>query len=201
MVPRNARFQFLLPLVLLTATLGFSGQESASSYKATTQNQQASKSTQAEGSKNSVTLHSRHRIHFYLGPVTVGAGYSYFSGLDFLPLSYAYGYPFWGYYGYSPFWNPGFYGVPPYAFSLGAGYGKGQVKLQVEPKAAEVFIDDAYAGSVVSLKGSVWLSPGAYNMCFKASGHSDFCQRIYVLSGKKLQILAKLAPGDGRVKP
>lgn len=139
----------------------------------------------------------RHRVHFSLGPILVGGGYSYFSGPAFFPFAYPYGYPFWSYYGYAPFWDPGFYGVPPYAFNLGAENGKGEVKLGVTPKTADLFIDDAFAGSAAILKGSVWLSPGAYNMCLKSPGHSDFCQRVYVLSGKKLQIVAKLAPING----
>lgn len=64
-----------------------------------------------------------------------------------------------------------------------------------------MLIDNAYAGTVASLKGSMWLSPGVYNVCLKASGHSDFCQRIYVLSGKKLEIVARLAAGNVKVKP
>ncbi|MGH9403574.1 MAG: hypothetical protein ACRD2P_15895 [Terriglobia bacterium] len=194
MFPPKVRWYVLPPLVLLTAVLGFAGQKNGSTPKAALQDQQPSPSTQPESGVNSLTSHPHHRIRFYLGPVMAGAGYTYFSGLAFLPLSYSYGYPYLGYYGYAPFWGPDFYGYSPYAFNLGSGYDKGQVKLQVEPKTAEVLIDKAYAGTVASLKGSVWLSPGAYNVCFKASGHSDFCRRIYVLSGKKLEILSKLAP-------
>ena len=185
MFPPGVRWQILLPLFLLTAVLGLAGQKNGSPPKAALQNQQPSKSTQSESGGNSVTSHPHHLIRFHLGPVMAGAGYTYFSGLAFLPLPYAY--PFWGYYGYAPFGGPGFYGYPPYAFNFGSSYGKGQVKLEVQPKAAEVLIDNAYAGTVASLKGSMWLSPGAYSVCFKASGHSDFCRRIYVLSGKKLE--------------
>jgi hypothetical protein len=77
----------------------------------------------------------------------------------------------------------------------------GQVKFQVEPKTAEVLIDGAYAGTVASLKSSQWLDPDAYNLCIKAAGHTDYCRRIYVLSGKKLAVLAKLAPVPVEVNP
>lgn len=47
----------------------------------------------------------------------------------------------------------------------------------------------------------MWLAPGAYNFCVKAAGHSDYCRRIYVLSGKKLEILTRLAPANEEVNP
>lgn len=197
--PRIGHWQFLLAIVLLTATLGFAGQQSGSPQGATLQNQPAVKASQSEEASEPAVSSSHHRIHFHLGPVLVGAGYSYFSGPAFLPLAYPYGYPLWDYYGYSAFWPPFFDGYLPYAASLGAGYGKGEVKLRVTPKTADLFIDDAYAGSVARLKGSAWLDPGAYNMCLKASGHADFCRRIYVLSGKTIDIVAKL--GLEGVKP
>jgi len=77
----------------------------------------------------------------------------------------------------------------------------GQVKFQVEPKTAEVLIDGAYAGTVTSLKSSLWLEPGAYNLCIKSAGHADYCRRIYVLSGKNLAVLAKLPPARVEVNP
>jgi hypothetical protein len=186
----------LLPLVLVAAVPIFAGQESGSAQKAALQNEQP------ETNGASETSHPRHRVRIHLGPVIASAGYSYFSGSAFLPVYYAYGYPYWGYYGYAPlwgggFWNPAFYGYPPYAYGVGYGDGKGQVKLQVEPKTAEVLIDKAYAGTVAGLKGSMWLSPGVYNLCFKAPGRADFCRRVYVLSGKKLEILAKLVSQNG----
>lgn len=198
---RNLRLRLLLPLVLLATVLGFAGQENGLTYNPVLRDRQSSPSAAPEDGGNSAVSHPHHRIRFHLGPVIGSAGYTYFSGLAILPLAYPYGYPFWGYYGYAPFWNPGFYGCPPYAFSPGSRDGEGEVKLQAEPKRAEVLIDNAYAGTVASLKGSMWLSPGVYNVCLKASGHSDFCQRIYVLSGKKLEIVARLAAGNVKVKP
>lgn len=206
--------QFLLAIVLLTAALGFAGQQSGSPQSATLQNQpaaQASRSkaqseAQSEVATGTAASSSHHRIHFHLGPVLVDGGYSYFSGPAFLPLAYSYGYPLWGYYGYSPYWAfwPSVFdgfgdGYLPYTASLAAGYDKGEVKLRVTPKTADLFIDDAYAGSVARLKGSAWLSPGVYNICLKASGHADVCRRIYVLSGKTIDIVANL--GLGGVKP
>jgi hypothetical protein len=60
-----------------------------------------------------------------------------------------------------------------------------------------VLINNAYAGTVASLKGSVWLRPGVYDLCVRAPDRLDFRRRIYVLSGKKLEIMARLAPANG----
>lgn len=199
MFPRIRHWQLLPAIALLTGALGVAGQQSGSPPSQTLQNQPAAQASQSEAASVTSVSSSNHRIHFHLGPVLVGGGYSYFSGPAFLPLAYSYGYPLWGYYGYSPFWPPFFDGYLPYAASLGAGYDKGEVKLRVTPKTADLFIDDAFAGSVARLKGSAWLSPGAYNICFKASGHADFCRRIYVLSGKTIDIVANLRSGG--VKP
>jgi len=153
--------------------------------------------------ENAVISQPDHRVNVLSPRLTVGAGYSHYSGPAVLPL-YLYG---WGY-GYGGYWGPyalfGWYPpLPPDAYYWGVGpaYPRGEVKLQVEPKTAEVWIDEAYAGTVASLKGSLWLEPGAYNLCVKAPDHADFCRRIYVLSGKKLQVLARLHLVAGEVNP
>jgi len=143
---------------------------------------------------NTVISEPDHRVHVQ-GGISVGGGYAHFPGLTMLPLYGGYGR--WGY-GYwdalAPiWWSPFWYPYAPYG-GAGPGSSMGQVKFQVEPKTAEVLIDGAYAGTVASLKSSLWLDPGAYNLCIKASGHADYCRRIYVLSGKNLAVLAKLAP-------
>lgn len=154
--------------------------------------------------ENAVVSRPDHRFNLHLGEISVGAGYSHFSGPAFLPLYYPYGWGFryggyWG--GYSPlWWDPWWYPYGSYR-GYGPADGMGEVKLQVEPKTAEVLIDGAYAGTVASLKSSLWLDPGAYNLCVKAAGHSDYCRRIYVLSGKKLEVLARLAPVTDEVNP
>lgn len=145
--------------------------------------------------KNAVISEPDHRVHVHLGGISVGGGYAHFSGPAALPLYSRYrrwGYPYGG--AWEPiWWSPFWYAYAPYGGS-GPGYGMGQVKFQVEPKTAEVLIDGAYAGTVASLKSSLWLDPGAYNLCIKAAGHADYCRGIYMLSGKNLAVLAKLAP-------
>jgi hypothetical protein len=156
----------------------------------------------SSGTMRAVTSQPDRRVHVHLAGISVGAGSAHFSGPAALPLYGRYGGWGYGYWGalepiwWSPFWYP----YAPYRGS-GPGYGMGQVKFQVEPKTAEVLIDGAYAGTVASLKSSLWLDPGAYDLCIKAAGHADYCRRIYVLSGKNLTVLAKLAPVPVEVNP
>jgi len=142
-----------------------------------------------------------HKLRVKLGTVSVGAGYTYFSG----PADYPYGpYGFYPYnWAYSlslwyPLWSPYPTLYAPAYFAYGNG--KGEVKLAAEPKTAEVYLDSAYAGTADRLK-SMWLDPGAYDLSVSAKGRDAFHQRIYVLSGKSLRITAKLVPEEAKKKP
>jgi hypothetical protein len=165
-------------------------------------NQSSSNQLQAQdsGEKHS-DKDVANKSHFRLGSVTVGAAYarfpdSYYAG-GFWPYSF---YPYHFYplaFGYQPF----YYGYPllypPYIPDLVYGLGKGEVKLAAEPKTASVYLNAAYAGTVRDLK-SMWLEPGAYDLSLSAPGQQEFHQRIYVLSGKSLKIVARLAPTTGQ---
>jgi hypothetical protein len=136
-----------------------------------------------------------HRFHVRLGTISVGAGYSRFSG-PFFYNPYLYGfYPYsFGYspFFYDPFFYPGFY-APGYFGGFSFGEGKGEVRLSGAPKNAEVYLNGGYAGTANKLK-NMWLDPGAYDLSVSTSDSSSFHQRIYVLSGKSLKIAAKLSP-------
>jgi hypothetical protein len=129
-----------------------------------------------------------------IGGVSVNA--NYMSGPVWYPY-YGYGgfypFPYWGrYYMYDPFWyspyiHPGLYSGFGYQPNLG------EVKLNSSDKEAAVYIDDAYAGPADKLK-SIWLEPGAYNLELRGATGEKFGRRIYVLTGKTLQIRAKLEP-------
>jgi hypothetical protein len=130
-----------------------------------------------------------------LGTVSVGAGYTHFSGPFYYPYSL---YPFDGFYR-SWLWDP--YWANPLSYPAGYfGYndGRGEVKLTlepktVEPKLAEVYVDNAYAGTADHLK-NMWLEPGAYELSVSSKDHVSFHRRIYVLSGRSLKIAVKLNP-------
>jgi hypothetical protein len=131
--------------------------------------------------------------HVRLGPVLMGASYSRFDG----PVYYPYGlYPFDGYYRawlWDPYWA--------YPLSFPAGYfdrndGRGEVKITLEPKTvdprlAEVYIDNAFAGTADHLK-NMWLEPGVYDLSVLTKDGTAYRRRIYVLSGRSLKIAAKL---------
>lgn len=135
---------------------------------------------------------SGHKTHVRLGTIGIGFSYTHFPNRFFDPF---FGYGFYPYYGfYSPFFYDPFYGpyvYPGYLPSLDYGMGKGELKLSGAAKDAKVYIDGAYAGEARKLK-NMWLDPGAYNISVKASDGRTFQQRVYVLSGKKLELRAEL---------
>ena len=158
---------------------------------------------EAQNSSNSATqkdpgsVEVRQDAKVRLGGVTIGAGYSHYSGPTYWGYPYEAGfYPYWG-----GFW-PGIYATPSiYMPFYYPGYLNenarrsrlGEIRLKVEPRNASVFVDGAYAGSAENLK-TFWLEPGAYDLKIEVSETSSFNRRIYVLSGKTLKVDVNLAP-------
>ena len=114
-----------------------------------------------------------------LGTISVGAGYGYYSG------------PVWP--GYSPFFYAPWIG---YSFFASPVYlvpqpDKGQVSLQGSykdtDKDAEVYLDNAYAGTAATLK-KFWLAPGVYDLEVRPKDQTPKKKRIYVLTGKTLKV-------------
>jgi hypothetical protein len=123
-----------------------------------------------------------------LGGILIGAGYSHFVGPR-------YGYGYGGPYGFDP-WFYG-YGFHPGYFA-GFGYGPlmGEIKLKSDDPNAWVYLDGALAGRAEKLK-TMWLEPGAYRLEVRA-GDRAFGQKVYVLSGKKLQLTVDLKRSEVR---
>jgi hypothetical protein len=155
----------------------------------------AQNSLSANNSKSDSQSDEHHRrFHVRLGTISVGAGYTRFSGpffynpflFGFYPYSFGYSPFFYDPFFYSPFYSPGYYGGFSYS------NGKGEVKLSGASKTAEVYLNGGYAGVAGKLK-SMWLEPGAYDLSVSnsGSGSGTFHQRIYVLSGKSLKISVK----------
>lgn len=110
-----------------------------------------------------------------LGGVNVGAGYGYYPG------------PFWPGF-YSPVFYDGWGAYPFYAPVVFVQQSDtGQVNLQSSYRDAEVYLDDAYAGTTSSLK-KFWLAPGVYQLEVRPKGHAPQTKRIYVLTGKTLKV-------------
>jgi hypothetical protein len=154
---------------------------------------QASIQSQATGQQTGTEKESvDHKTRVHLGGIGVSGGYSHFSGYPAYAPYGPYYYPFGGLYA-SMFWDPFWGAYPPFypAGYFGAGQGKGEVRLSVDPKNAAVYVDGGYAGTADHLK-NIWLEPGAYELRVSAPDRAEFEQRIYVLSGKSVKIDAKL---------
>jgi hypothetical protein len=112
-----------------------------------------------------------------LGGVDIGFGYTHFSGpyCCYNPYTFetfAYG----GYYG-------GWYG--PWVYQPGPT--KGTVKLKNVENAAEIYINQGYAGVAKDLK-NIYLDPGAYDLEVRSAGKEPVQKRVYVLSGKTVKL-------------
>ena len=142
---------------------------------------------QADSGKDSYSRWPKVR----LAGVSVGIGYSHFSG-GYPFFGYPYGYPYYAwsrpFFG-SPFlFDPWYYGpywgaIPPAAYYQDSS---GKVKLNVPDKDASVYIDGGFAGTVGGLK-DIRIEPGTHDLKI-VSGNQSFEQKIYVLTGRTLNV-------------
>lgn len=184
-----------VPGVDLSSRAGSGKQASNKSEFGVKNIDQAGNREQDKDDKDPEATRPKHHTHFHLGTVTVAAGYTHYPGGFFNSF-----YPF-GFYSYAPFYAPFYYDpfYGPFYYSnyspyMHAAMGRGQVRLSTpeKEKNSEVYIDNAYAGTVGKLK-SIWLDPGAYDLAVKGADGSSFQQRIYVLSGKTIKIKPELS--------
>lgn len=112
-----------------------------------------------------------------LGAISMGAGYGY-------PFYPGYDSPFF----YGPLYSSAI-GYPAFASPvlLVPQADKGQVSLQAPSKDAEVYLDNAYAGTAADLK-KFWLAPGVYELEVRSKDQTTKKKRIYVLTGKSLKV-------------
>ena len=130
------------------------------------------------------------------------------------------GYGYRGYYpGYSSFYFgvgaygwPYYYGAWPYAayryygggFDSGYGYGPGgaSLKVEVQPKTAEVYVDGQLAGIADQFDGmfqSLSVEPGGHEITIYHEGFRSIRQQLYLSAGSTQRIkgaMAQLAPGE-----
>lgn len=134
-------------------------------------------------------------------------------------FNYHHRYPYYGYY-YSPFYRP--YFSPyyyPYGFGLGYGYGYGygyggpryggyyyrgygEVRTEVKPNEAKVYVDGDYVGEVDDFDGwwqRMQLEPGRHRIVFRAPGFSPYAVTLRVLPGQDYKIKQQLQPGDDTI--
>ena len=98
----------------------------------------------------------------------------------------------WGPAWFDPFWYGG-WAHPGYWTGFMQGPGMGELKLKGAPDEAMVYLDGAYAGHVAKLK-SMWLEPGIYRVEVRDDAGQAWDQKIYVLSGKTLDLRPSLQP-------
>jgi hypothetical protein len=102
-----------------------------------------------------------------------------------------------GFYGpayYGPAWyGPGWGWGAPYGYGYGYGYERGPatggVKFDTKKdKDANVYVDNAYAGTVGELK-TFQLKPGEHAVELRdRDGHSFFEERVNVIAGKTIKL-------------
>jgi hypothetical protein len=95
------------------------------------------------------------------------------------------------YYGgwYAPFW--GSYWGPAYGYGYSYYPNAGEVKLDTKVKDAEVFINNAYAGTTHENK-TMHLRQGSYNIEIREGGETHFSQKVYVAAGKTIHLHPEL---------
>ena len=150
------------------------------------------------------------------GPV-YGPGYGYggrypgYGSSFYFAFGGFYGPYYWSPWFYSPYWyDPFWYGqyYPPYGYGWGQGYNAANLKVQVEPKNAEVYVDGRLAGIVDHFDGmfqSLMLEAGAHDVIVYLDGYRSIHEQLYLNVGSTYRIkgvMEKLAPGEpGEPRP
>ncbi len=106
---------------------------------------------------------------------------------------YPYGYGAFGlgYFYYDPFYWGAAYGYPAYAPFRGYGYGypTGELRLDVAPRNAEVYVDGYYAGVVDDFDGvfqSLELEEGTYHIEIVEPGFAPLKFDVRIYPGRKI---------------
>jgi hypothetical protein len=124
--------------------------------------------------------------------------YYFYRPFYYDPWYYPYSYSLWygpgyGYYGGYPYYGRGFYGL------------SSSLRLQVTPKAAEVYIDGYYAGTVDNFDGvfqRLHLEPGEHDLELFMPGHRSFTQKIYLQPASTFRVRHTMEPlGAGEPEP
>ncbi len=74
-----------------------------------------------------------------------------------------------------------------------------QIKLQVTPERAAVFVDDAFAGTVGEFSGAghgMLVSPGKHRIKIALPGYQAFDTEVNLLAQQKITIKTDLLPGS-----
>jgi hypothetical protein len=113
---------------------------------------------------------------------------------------YPYGYGGFGlgYFYYDPYsWGPRDYYYDSRFSGYGYGYPNGELRLQVRPRDAEVYVDGYYAGEVDDFDGftqSLTLEEGPYSIEIVAPGFEPLEFDVRIQPGRKITYRGELLP-------
>ena len=148
-----------------------------------------------------VVYNAHPRRYVYSGrylpsrPVVYGSGYLYYGpGFGYFGPGFGvyYGNSY-GYYGGYVGW-PGYYSAP---VDYGHTYDTGELRLQVSPRTAKVFVDGGYAGTVDDYDGmfqSLKLESGSYAIRLEAPGYQTIEFDVRITPTQKLTYRETLRP-------
>jgi hypothetical protein len=119
--------------------------------------------------------------------------------------SYPYGYGSYGlgYFYYDPYaWYGSYpaYSYPSYAagiYQYPYGYPTGEIRLQVRPRHAEVYVDGYYAGRVDEFDGflqALRIEEGPHTIEIVAPGYQPLVFNVRIIAGRKIDYRGSLLP-------
>jgi PEGA domain len=139
------------------------------------------------------------------GAVIVNPPPVYYNYYSYPRWSYPYGYGAFGlgYFYYDPYrWYPGYYsgysgyyGPGYYPRTGGFGFDIGELRLEVSPRHAQVFVDGYYTGTVDNYDGTfqaLKLESGAYSIRIAAPGYEDLMFDVRITPGQKINYRGEL---------
>jgi hypothetical protein len=144
---------------------------------------------EAEAQRRRVVVRRAPRTSVFVG---VGVGSPYFYRPYYRPFFYDPWLPYYGvpYGWYPPYGAYGYYG--PYGYSRDAS-----LRVQVEPKDTEVFVDGYWAGTVDDFDGffqRLHLEPGEHEVTLYREGHRTIRQKIYLQPNGTFRIRHEMVP-------
>jgi hypothetical protein len=102
-------------------------------------------------------------------------------------LSFYY-HPYFGFY-YGPYYGPFYPYSGPYVWP--ARYQSGAVRVRVQPRETEVYVNGYYAGTVDDFDGMfqrLYLRAGEYDIALRLAGYLPFAQRVLIRPGATLDV-------------
>jgi hypothetical protein len=120
-----------------------------------------------------------------------------------MSVGFYYG-PYYGPYFYSPWFYSSYWWYPPYGYGYPYYFGAvgANIRVQVQPKSAEVYVDGNLAGIVDQFDGmfqNLVVEPGGHEITIYLEGYRSIVQHMYLSVGSSYKIrgaMEKLAPGE-----